>query len=216
MQSRRSTLPRGLTSYHIKVLAAVTMLVDHIGAVFFPDAIAFRIVGRLSFPLFVWLLVQGEAHTRDVGRYGLRLAVLGVVTQPIYQATFITTELNILFQLLVGLVCLRFARSFPKLQLPVWLAAAVLTELGNVGYGGYGIGLIVLTRYFRPNLPWALAWVGLHLVEAWMYGPFQLPALVVPLLFWLANGERGPKARWFYAFYPGHLVLLWLIGQGLN
>ncbi|MEA5453037.1 TraX family protein [Leptolyngbya sp. CCNP1308] len=216
MQSRRSALSKGLTSYHIKVLAAVTMLVDHIGVVFFPEAIAFRIIGRLSFPLFVWLLVQGEAHTRDAGRYGLRLAILGVVTQPIYQATFSTTELNILFQLLIGLVCLRFARSFPRLQIPVWLGAAVLTELGNVGYGSYGIGLIVLTRYFRPNLPWALAWVGLHLVEAWWYGPFQLPALVVPLLFWLANGERGAKARWFYAFYPGHLALLWLIWQGLN
>lgn len=192
------------------------MLVDHVGAVFFPDTIAFRIIGRLSFPLFVWLLVQGEAHTRDAGRYGLRLAALGVVTQPIYQATFSTTELNILFQLLVGLVCLRFARRFPRLQIPVWLVAAVLTELGSVGYGGYGIGLIVLTRYFRPNLPWALAWVGLHLVEAWMYGPFQLPALVVPLLFFLANGERGPKARWFYAFYPGHLALLWLMRQGLS
>lgn len=215
MQLRHSALPRGLTSYHIKVLATVTMLVDHIGVVFFPEAIGFRIIGRLSFPLFVWLLVQGEAHTRAVGRYGLRLAILGVVTQPIYQATFDTTELNILFQLLIGLVCLRFARRFPRIQSAVWLGAAVLTELGNVGYGSYGIGLIVLTRYFRPNLLWALAWVGLHLVDAWLYGPFQLPAMVVPLIFWLANGERGPKARWFYAFYPGHLALLWLIWQGV-
>lgn len=207
----QSAISKGLSSYPIKLLAAVTMLIDHIGVVFFPDAIGFRIIGRISFPLFIWLLVQGEAHTRDAGLYGLRLAVLGVVSQPIYQLVFSTTRLNILFELLVGLVCLRLARQFPRLQMLTWLVGAGLTELLAVGYGSYGIGLIFLTRYFRPSMPWGLAWVGFHLIWARLFGLFQLPAIAVPLIFWLANGKRGPKARWFYGFYPGHLALLWLI-----
>ncbi len=207
----QSPSPRGLTSYHIKLLAALTMLIDHVGLVFFPEMTGFRIIGRISFPLFVWLLVQGEAHTRDVGRYGLRLAALGIVSQPIYQLTFNTTGLNILFELLLGLGCLRLARRVPQLQLPIWLCGAALSELLNMGYGSYGIGLVFLTRYFRPKLLWMVAWIGFHLAWAWFVGPFQLPAIAVPLLFWLANGERGAKARWFYAFYPGHLALLWLI-----
>ncbi|MEP0945691.1 MULTISPECIES: TraX family protein [Cyanophyceae] len=216
MQSRPSDFPKGLTSYQIKVLAAVTMLVDHIGVVFFPEAIAFRIIGRISFPLFIWLLVQGEAHTKHVGRYGLRLALLGVVSQPIYQVTFDEARPNILFELLLGLICLRLARGFPKLQLPIWIGGAGLSELLAMGYSSYGIGLIALTRYYRPTVLWWLAWIGFHLLWAWIEGPFQLPAIAVPLIFWLANGERGPKARWFYAFYPGHLALLWLIQQSLH
>ncbi|WP_017296514.1 TraX family protein [Nodosilinea nodulosa] len=207
----QSAISRGLSSYSIKLLAALTMLIDHIGVVFFPDVIGFRILGRLSFPLFIWLLVQGEAHTRDVERYGLRLAVLGLVSQPIYRLAFGTTRLNILFELLVGLACLRLTRQFPQLQIPIWLGGAGLSELLAMGYGSYGIGLIFLIRYFRPSPLWVLAWVGFHLVWARLFGLFQLPAIAAVLVFWLANGERGPKARWFYGFYPGHLALLWLI-----
>ncbi|MBE9137317.1 TraX family protein [Nodosilinea sp. LEGE 07088] len=186
------------------------MLVDHIGAVFFPGAMGFRIIGRMSFPLFVWLLVQGEAHTRDVWRYGLRLAVLGVVSQPFYQLTFGIAQLNILFQLLLGLVCLRLARNFSRLQVPIWLCGGLLSHLLDLSYGSYGVGLIVLIRYIHRSLPLGLAWGGFHLIWTRLAGLFQLPAIAVPLLFWLTNGQRGPQARWFYGFYPGHLALLWL------
>ena len=67
----------GLTNYHLKLLAAATMVIDHVGVVFYPDNDWLRIVGRISFPLFVWLLVQGETHTRNVWQYGLRLAGAG-------------------------------------------------------------------------------------------------------------------------------------------
>lgn len=203
-----------LTNYAIKLLAAATMLIDHIGVVFFPDAIGLRIVGRLSFPLFIWLLVQGETHTRDIWRYGLRLTALSIVTQPIYQLTFGTARPNILFELLLGLVCLRLARNFPRFEMPIWLGAAGLSTGLDLGYGSYGIGLLVLTRYFRRDWLWAMLWVGFHWLWAWIDGPFQLPAIAVLLIFWFAKGDRGPKARWFYVFYPAHLALLWLIRSG--
>jgi hypothetical protein len=203
-----------LTNHAIKLLAAATMLIDHIGVVFFPDAIGWRIVGRLSFPLFIWLLVQGEAHTRDIWRYVLRLVALGAVTQPIYQLTFGTARPNILFELLLGLVCLRLARNFPRFEIPIWLGAVGLSVGLDLGYGSYGIGLLILTRYFRRDWLWAVLWVGFHWLWAWVDGPFQLPAIAVLLIFWFANGDRGPKARWFYAFYPAHLALLGLIRSG--
>jgi len=200
----------GLNSYHIKLLAAVTMVVDHLGVVFYPDADWFRIVGRISFPLFVWLLVEGEAHTRDVGRYGLRLAILGIVSQPVYQLVLGVQRPNILFLLLIGLVCLRLSRVYAPFALPIWSLGAGLAELWGVSYGAYGMVLVALTRYFRRDLRWWLIWAGFHGLWAVWAGPFQLPVIAVPLLFWLANGQRGPRARWFYGFYPGHLLLLWL------
>ena len=200
----------GLTSYHLKLLAAATMVVDHVGVVFYPEDIWFRIVGRLSFPLFVWLLIQGEAHTKNVWQYGLRLAALGVVSQPLYQAVLGANRPNILFQLLLGLGCLRLARNFPRFTLPIWLGGAIVAWLTNVSYGAYGIALVAMTRHFQPTAAWWLVWAGFHGLWAWSAGPYQLPALPVPILFGLANGHRGPKARWFYSFYPGHLALLWL------
>lgn len=200
----------GLTSYHLKLIAAATMVVDHIGVVFYPDATWFRIIGRFSFPLFVWLLVQGETHTKDVWRYGLRLAALGIISQPLYQLVLGAERPNILFQLLLGLVCLRLSHELPKFTLAIWLIGAGLAELLSVSYGSYGIALTVMIRYFRRDYGWWLVWAGFHFIWAWSAGPFQLPVIAVPLLFWLANGQRGLKARWFYGFYPGHLALLWL------
>jgi hypothetical protein len=84
----------------------------------------------------------------------VRLGLLGLISQPIYQITFDTQQLNILFQLLLGLVCLRVARQRPALMLPVWISAALMAEALNVSYGSYGIILILLIRYFRHNLTW--------------------------------------------------------------
>lgn len=209
--SRHFSLPfRGLTSYHLKLLAAATMVVDHVGVVFYPDDDWFRIVGRISFPLFVWLLVQGEAYTKDVWQYGLRLTVLGIVSQPLYQIVLGAERPNILFQLLLGLVCLRLTRTFPKFFPGIWLLGASIAWLSDVSYDVYGIALVIMTRYFQPTLRWWLVWAGFHLLWAWSAGPYQMPVVGVPIFFWLANGQRGPKARWFYGFYPGHLALLWL------
>jgi hypothetical protein len=206
----------GFTSYHLKLIAALTMLVDHIGVFFFPEQPLFRIIGRFSFPLFVWLLVQGERYTHNIWRYGWRLLALGILSQPIYQLAFDTERFNILFQLLIGLACLRLVRNYPRFSLPIWSVGALSAELLNVSYGSYGIILALLTHYFRPTLLWWLAWVGFHLLWAWGGGTFQLPAIVVPLFFVYANDRRGPKARWFYGFYPGHLAVLIFIRWALN
>lgn len=199
----------GLSSYQLKLLAAGFMLVDHIGAIFYPEVVILRVIGRFSFPLFVWLLVQGEAHTRNIWRYGIRLGLLGLVSQPVYQMALDIDRPNILFELLMGLICLRLTRGrLPLQQLAIWLLGAGLSDVLSLSYGSYGIGLIALTRHFQPTWLWALAWVGLHLAWIPLGGPFQLPAIAAPLFFWVANGQRGPKARWFYGFYPGHLLLL--------
>ncbi len=207
----RTTLP--LTNFHIKLLAAVLMVIDHTGLVLFDNSAPMRFIGRFSFPLFAWLLVQGEAHTGRFGRYALRLLLFGLISQPIYHLTFGTTglELNILFTLLLGLLCLRGARRYPQSQWAIWLVGAAIAQLLNVNYGAYGIGAIALTRYYRRDGLWWLAWIGLHLLSFYEYGPSQFPAVASPVFFELTNHQPGAKARWFYWFYPVHLLAIWLI-----
>ncbi|MGP1384997.1 MAG: TraX family protein [Thainema sp.] len=203
-----------LNNYEIKLLAAITMLIDHIGAVFFPGIAILRIIGRISFPLFVVLLVDGEKHTHNAKHYGLRLLLLGLVSQPIYQLLFESTQRNILFLLLLGLLCLRLVRLLPKWQLVIWMAGAAISQFLDLEYGAYGIGLIALIRYFQPRSIWWAGWIGLHLgylLIAPGLAAFQFPAIFAPLLLYAANHQRGPKARWFYLFYPLHLLLLWLL-----
>jgi hypothetical protein len=207
-------MPRSLTSYHIKLLAALFMAIDHIGVVLFPDEDVLRILGRFSFPLFAWLLVEGEKHTSDVRRYGLRLLVLGIASQPIYWLTFESQRLNILFMLLLGLLCLRFSRIFPEWQILIWLGSAGLATAIGIEYGAYGIALIALIGRFKPDLPWWMSWLLLHLVT-WLIlpdlGSFQIPAILTPLCFSLTNHQQGAKARWFYLFYPVHLLILFFV-----
>jgi len=190
------------------------MVIDHVGAVFFPNLEGLRVLGRLSFPLFCWLLVQGEAHTKNVWQYALRLLVMAAVSQPIFQLTFQTTGFNILFTLLIGLGCLRTARVVPQAQVLTWVGGALLAQAADADYGAYGIGAIVLIAQARSHKSWWLGWVLLHLLLLIVepdLGRFQLAAIVAPLIVQLANHQPGAKARWFYLFYPAHLLVLYLI-----
>jgi hypothetical protein len=208
-----------VNNYQIKLLAALLMVIDHVGKAFFPDIYAFRAIGRLSFPLFAWLLVQGESHTKRFWDYALRLLIFGAVSQPIYQRFADNQQLNILFTLLLGLGCLRLSRVAPQWQALIWLGGIFLSAAARFEYGAYGIAVIALIRYFQPDLVWYLSWVAIHLILvvgiSW-FGSFQLPAVFTPLIFQFANHQPGAKARWFYLFYPVHMLAIYLFQQWLQ
>jgi TraX protein len=113
-----------VTSFQIKLLAALLMVCDHIGVVFFPSQLIFRYIGRFSFPLFAWLLGQGEKYTKDFNSYFLKLTVWGFLSQPIYYLLFNNYSLNILVTLLLSLLAIRLGKlidnkSKENLSLPL-------------------------------------------------------------------------------------------------
>lgn len=76
----------GLTSNKLKIIAIITMIIDHIGYYFYyimPETVylLLRIVGRVSMPIFVFLLVQGYFKTSDIKRYIIRLFKYALITQ---------------------------------------------------------------------------------------------------------------------------------------
>ena len=76
--ARRQPAPRlrtNLDTDFLKLIAILSMLLDHIGAVFFPEHPAFRWVGRLAFPIFCYCMTVGLLYTRDIKRYLGRLGL---------------------------------------------------------------------------------------------------------------------------------------------
>lgn len=216
--------PISLTAFHIKVLAALLMVVDHIGVVLEMEWL--RIVGRFSFPLFAWLLAQGAKHTQNWQRYQRRLLILAIASQPIY-ALFIKSllPLNPVFQLWLGLILVRLVQQ-RRMTVLLWFSFIGVATL-FLEYHYYGIGLVYLISSYPfllqnqansvdskvNSMLWIAGFAVLHFLYALSH-PLQVFALPFVILLPVLNTvrDRGPKARWFYWFYPLHFVPLIVIG----
>lgn len=199
------------------------MVIDHVGYVFYPGESSFRIIGRLSFPLFAWLLTQGEQKTQNIRAYFGRLALAAVISQPFYSWLFEVSQLNVLVTLGVGLAMLHLGKRFPSQRYLIWAAGLIVTFFISMDAGTYGLCVILLMAQWpgwdgrspqtlKSTVEWWALWIGLHLFNQLMSGiTLQLWAIPTPLLLYALNYQRGPKARWFYGFYPGHLAALLVI-----
>jgi hypothetical protein len=205
-----------MTGTTLKILAFGFMLVDHIGYFLFPDLMLLRIIGRLSFPLFAWLLVEGFEHSRDWRLYGLRLFLLALVSQPIYYLASGLTNLNILFSLTLGLLLLRLTQINTYCQILVYSIVALLLPFSDrfpFEYGSYGLMLILLMALKAPFGVNVLAWLVLHIIITQIAWDIQFFAFFALFLLWFYNGDRGRKIPkyLFYSFYPVHLLIFYFI-----
>ena len=101
-----------MSAFTLKLIALVTMIIDHVGAIFFPQFIWLRYIGRLSMPIYAFLLVQGYMHTRNFNRYALRMGIFALLSEVPYDLLFQGTWLefqrqNILFTFLTALFVMK-------------------------------------------------------------------------------------------------------------
>lgn len=204
----------------LQLIAMLTMLTDHVGILFFPDQQLFRIIGRLAFPLYCWLLVQGYYYTKDLQKYMVRLWWIALISQIPYSLAFRTEELNVVFTLLLGLVALFVTEHREKDPFcPVYLLAIFSASLFiPMDYGLYGISLIFIYRYLdQQKILYHVLLNTFYLMSNGLGFYIQWFSLIgTVLIAYRAFLPRISIHKGMYrSFYPLHLTVLYLISLWL-
>lgn len=211
-----------MTSAILQILAAITMLIDHIGY-WIPGAPhELRFVGRIAFPIFALLFAEGFRHTSSRKKYLTRLAVFAAIAQLVSLIFLLIGatdhfEPNVLFLFCAGfllLSCMEKKGWWPLLCLPI----IALTELLKVEYGALGL-LLIVSFYFLHKIKTmparffyafaALFTFGLLEYCLYNYDMHFFYILATPIIA-LYNGKKGARLPRYslYIFYPAHQVVL--------
>lgn len=217
-----ATGKRGISGTALKWIAIISMLTDHVCAVLLNHlTAAYWIrgsIGRLAFPIFCFLLVEGFLHTRDLKKYALRLFVFALLSELPFDLAFygalVWEHQNVFFTLFIGLAVMA-GMSYLKKKL---FDRALLLSLGNLfclfagmaaadllrtDYSWRGVLSIGLMYLFCASRVTQVIWGGISFL--WEPG-----ALAAFLPIWFYNGERGRGGKYFfYFFYPLHLLALY-------
>lgn len=224
-------LKTNLDTSLLKLIAMVSMFIDHFGDALFPDKINFRICGRIAFPLFCYCMTVGLIYTRDIKRYLIRLAIFAVVSQPFWILCFNADDimgnlfnLNIFFTLFMNLLTLW---AFKEKKWWLVILDIITLSLINFDYGTEGIILMLIfylcrnnpklgaTLYILSYLPYLF---GRELGDYFTIALGQYPIdislfaiLAAPLIFLNTNSNLKINKWVCYAFYPAHLLVIYLI-----
>lgn len=234
----------GLSGSTLKMLAMVTMLIDHIAAGFIERGLipalageygmnsdivntwsvidsVMRCVGRIAFPIFCFLLVEGYFHTKNIKKYLGRLLVFALVSEipfnlAFYNSVWANAHQNVDFTLFLGLLALwlcdkvrQAKRGQRMLSILVLVATGILALLLRTDYDFVGVLLIFVFYVLHDNelirdIAGAITLLGAGTIEIAGYAAF------IPMHFY--NGERGWRLKYiFYLFYPVHLLLIALV-----
>lgn len=249
---------KGLDAAALKWIAIISMLIDHIGAVVVRRYVIsvgltnlslqalgelgeyrligytylfLRMVGRLAFPIFAFLIAEGVAHTKSIWKYALRLFAFAILSEIPFDLANMGQLLeygyqNVMFTLLFGVLALwgfetiereaerngAFQAKLPKaLALITAVAAICLAEICRTDYDARGVFLIVILYLTRKEKKVQMI---AGIIATMLINPIQVLAFL-PIFFY--NGERGKSGKYFfYAFYPVHLLLLYGVACGLG
>ena len=245
---------KGISQEGLKLIACIAMLIDHIGykiiyplyaqsAVIYEPGTLYNIyllcrgIGRISFPIFAFLLVEGIHHSQNKKKYALRLLTGALVAEIPYNlmvsGNVFWLQQSVMVTLFLGfgaLVCMEKCRSLALKPVAV-VPFAVLAEVTMADYGWAGVVLIALFELSRemysPNLMRMGGMIVLfHYMSSYVLwlGSVSIPMQVLGVfsMIFIANYDgrkitHSKAIQWsFYLFYPVHMMILWVIGTLLT
>lgn len=249
--STEQKIRKGIPGSTLKIIAIVTMLIDHIAAVVLDGYLVnigfynrmtnmfvlaptettmtkviyvidmvMRLIGRLGFPLFCFLLVEGFFYTKSRTRYAFRLFLFALISEiPFDLALGLTDNYlpefsyqNVYFTLFLGLLTIWGLNQTKKwyTRLPILLLGLVVASVLRTDYGALGVATIVLMFVFRKKSNVASMLAGC--ITLTLGQLLEITSFADVYLVSKYNGERGLKLKYvFYFFYPVHLFILYLI-----
>lgn len=211
-----------IDSFTLKMIAVVSMLIDHIGAFLFPEQLLFRVIGRIAFPIFAYALVEGFFYTHDIKKYILRIGVLALLSEIPFDLALSGKILefryqNVFFTLCIGLVMMYFLlNASGKFEMViVALLSFLAADFLRTDYGGVGVLTILCFYLFQNDKIWKT--ISILLINIVLMGGIQVFAILALIPIYLYNGKEGKKVKWlFYGFYPIHLLVLVFIRMIIN
>lgn len=225
-----------MNRFIFKIIAALTMVIDHIGVIFLEsDTLLYwilRSVGRISFVLFAYMIAEGFHKTKDINKYLMRLGLSALVLEVFIVLYYFLSgdnlilSFNILWTLFFGLLSLYlFFHKNPYLKILIVLIV-LGSEIIGFSYGAYGVLMIAFFGIYQNKVTNLLHLLFLNLLfidqpllafmnyqEFAKFPVVQWFSLVAILFIFLYNAKPGRyQLKWFfYVFYPGHLLVLYLI-----
>lgn len=211
----------------LKLIAMLSMVIDHVGDIFFPELLWLRAIGRLAMPIFAFFVAEGCAHTRDKKKYLLRMGLFALISEIPFDLAFDgrlgLSHQNIMLTFFLAILALmlydrlrggeeRAGAGRTALGVLAVAAVAVVSLLLAADYTVFGVIAVFLFYALRRRHPLVRSGVGVaFLALTRTMGYYAATGLsFIPLA--LYNGKRGRGLKWlFYAFYPGHLLLLYAI-----
>jgi len=216
-----------MSTFVLKLIAMITMVIDHAGYLIFHKFTYLNIIGRIAFPIFAFQISEGYIHTKNLKKYFLRLFIFALISQVPFMLFYKLVEnafvLNIFFTLLLGLLSIYiFDKSKYKiLGILSAILIGIIAQYSHCDYGFYGVAIIFIFYLFKNNFIYAsitylIATAIRYIIpiikngyyDIYMYLMF---ATMLPILFISAyNGKKGKDLKYLlYIFYPIHLLIIY-------
>lgn len=227
-----------MSSFSLKIVACITMFIDHTGAVY--DIDFFRIIGRIAFPIFAFLVAQSCKYTSNRKKYLLRLFTFALISEIPFNimvnlnaynpklVLFDPAHQNIFFTLFLGALLIHLFEIFIKvindkpmskkilygiLYATIFQFIAMSSIYLNTDYQLMGVSLIFMLYIIKKPI-YPIVIFSLIAYPFWInFNLFMFMlcfgALVSFMFIDFYNGEKGRNAKWFfYSFYPIHILVI--------
>ena len=233
-----------MTVFTLKIIAIISMVLDHIKyAIPATKCFATEYLGRISFPIFAFLISEGFIHTHSRIKYMLRMLIFAIISQiPFYIfAHYIVHSkaiLNVMFTFEIALIGLYIIEYFKRningiyIIFQYFIIFIVLSSILIISYyihpdyGWYGVASVWVLYIFRKSKILTTLFFSILTVLYYMSGKldffynknyFYVISSLIPLvLFLFYNGKQGRKLKYFfYIFYPVHFIILYAINYFL-
>ena len=222
-----------MNSFYLKIIACISMFMDHLALVFSPAILPLTYIGRFAFPIFAFQASLGYEHTKNFAKYILRLLVFALISQIPFKLFFNNNDLNVIFTIMLGVIGIyiydkMISKNLHIVGLLGLALIAYIAEFFHMDYGCYGVFLIFLfyiakDKKFLMILGYIAITVILFINKMIVYGAYDLLTwqlvftlfAIIPILFY--NGKQGKKTKYaLYIFYPLHIILLYLLKLSIS